>query len=381
MFKIICGITVALSCFISVSSAAAQELVQDELQTYKARVLEIVKTYERPIYEGRTMQAQTVRVEILDGKRAGETVTFDNDYIILKEGQRFYLNHFTDINDVETYMVFDIERKPQLLFLFLFFAACVIALGGLEGARSLLALGVSIAVIVTILIPALVAGYNPLIVSSIVGSLILAVAIYSTHGLNMHSTIALAGTVGAVIVTSILAFFASSGTALTGKADEVAAYLDLNAVQGQFNFFNLLIASMIIGALGVLDDIAITQVAVVSELHTTDRTLSRFELYRRALRVGRAHVGALVNTLVLAYVGVALPSIMLMFQNQTPLLSIINIEYFATEIVRALVGSIGLIFAVPLTTALAVYILHGRKNIPQFEAHDHAHGHGHHHHA
>jgi uncharacterized membrane protein len=197
----------------------------------------------------------------------------------------------------------------------------------------------------------------------------------------MHSTIALAGTVGAVIVTSILAFLASSGTSLTGKADEVAAYLDLNAVQGQFNFFNLLIASMIIGALGVLDDIAITQVAVVSELYTTDKTLSRFELYRRALRVGRAHVGALVNTLVLAYVGVALPSVMLMFQNKTPLLSIINIEYFATEIVRALVGSIGLIFAVPLTTALAVYILYGRKNIPQFEAHDHPHGHAHHHHA
>lgn len=376
MFKII--IASVLSFGLLHSFATAQELIQDEMKTYKARVLEIEKTYERPIYEGRTMQAQTVRVEILDGERAGEIVTFDNDYIILKEGQRFFLNHFTDLNDVETYMVFDIERKPQLLFLFLFFAVCVIALGGLEGARSLLALGVSIAVIVTILIPALVAGYNPLIVSSIVGSLILAVAIYSTHGLNMHSTIALAGTVGAVIVTSILAFFASSGTALTGKADEVAAYLDLNAVQGQFNFFNLLIASMIIGALGVLDDIAITQVAVVSELHTTDRTLSRFELYRRALRVGRAHVGALVNTLVLAYVGVALPSIMLMFQNQTPLLSIINIEYFATEIVRALVGSIGLIFAVPLTTALAVYILHGRKNIPRFDGHEHPHGHHHH---
>ncbi len=375
MFKII--LTACIGLALSVSAVSAQELVQDEMKTYKARVLEIVKTYERPIYEGRTMEAQTVRVEILDGERKGETVMFDNDYILLKEGQRFYLNHFVDINDVETYMVFDVERKPQLLFLFLFFAACVIALGGLEGARSLVALGISITVIVVVLIPALVAGYNPLIVSSIVGSLILAVAIYSTHGLNMHSTIALAGTVGAVIVTSLLAFFASSGTALTGKADDISAYLDLNAVQGQLNFFNLLIASMIIGALGVLDDIAITQVAVVSELHTTDKNLSRFELYRRALRVGRAHVGALVNTLVLAYVGVALPSVMLMFQNQTPLLSIINIEYFATEIVRALVGSIGLIFAVPLTTALAVYVLHGRKNIPKFESHDHGHGHAH----
>ncbi len=379
MFKIIAGVFLGLSA--CATAASAQELVQDQVHTYKAKVVEITKTFERPIYEGRTMQGQTVRVEILDGDRKGETVMFDNDYIILKEGQRFYLNHFIDMNEVETYMVFDVERKPQLLFLFLFFAICVVALGGLEGARSLVALGISIAVIVTILIPALVAGYNPLIISSLVGSLILAVAIYSTHGLNMHSTIALAGTVGAVIVTSILAFLASSGTSLTGKADEVAAYLDLNAVQGQFNFFNLLIASMIIGALGVLDDIAITQVAVVSELYTTDKTLSRFELYRRALRVGRAHVGALVNTLVLAYVGVALPSVMLMFQNKTPLLSIINIEYFATEIVRALVGSIGLIFAVPLTTALAVYVLYGRKNIPQFEAHDHPHGHAHHHHA
>ncbi len=130
----------------------------------------------------------------------------------------------------------------------------------------------------------------------------------------------------------------------------------------------------------MLDDIAVTQVAVVSELHKADRLLSRFELYRRALRVGRAHVGALVNTLVLAYVGVALPSVMLMFQNSTPLLTIINMEYFATEIVCSLVGSIGLIFTVPLTTALAVYVLHGRKHIPEFDGHGHSHADGHHHH-
>lgn len=376
MFKII--IASVLSFGLLHSFATAQELIRDEMKTYKARVVEITKTYERPIYEGRTMEAQTVVAELLDGDRVGERVTFDNDYILLKDGQRFYLNHFTDFNDVETYMVFDVERKPQLLWLFLFFAVCVIALGGLEGARSLLALGVSIAVIVLVLIPSLVAGYNPLLISALVGSIILSVAIFSTHGFNIHSSIALAGTVCAVIVTAVLALIASSGTALTGKADDISAYLDLNAVQGQLNFFNLLIASMIIGALGVLDDIAVTQVAVVSELHATDSTLSRFELYRRALRVGRAHVGALVNTLVLAYVGVALPSVMLMFQNQTPLLSIINIEYFATEIVRSLVGSIGLIFAVPVTTALAVYILHGRKNIPRFEGHEHPHGHHHH---
>jgi uncharacterized membrane protein len=345
------------------------------MKTYRARVVEIKREYDRELYEGRTQKAQTVLAEIIEGERAGATVTFENDYILVREGQIFYLNHFTDMNGVETYMVFDIDRKMYLLGLFLFFALCVIALGGFEGLRSLGALALSITAIVTVLIPALVAGYNPLLVSAIVGSAILACAIFSTHGLNIHSYIAFAGTVCAVLITAFLAYIASHGASLTGKADDVTAYLDLNSAQGQLNFFNLLIASIIIGALGVLDDIAVTQVAVVGELHATDATLPRWTLYARALKVGRAHVGALVNTLVLAYVGVALPSIMLMFQNKTALLNLVNMEYFATEIVRSLVGSIGLICAVPITTALAVYFLYGRP--PLEHTHSHHHGHTH----
>jgi uncharacterized membrane protein len=374
MFKIAVGVYAFMMLSVA-SVCTAQELVKEEMKTYRARVVEIRKEYERESYEGRTQKVQTVVAEILEGDRKGDRVTFDNDYILVRDGQAFYLNHFTDFNGVQTYMVFDIDRKMYLLALFLFFAVCVIALGGFEGLRSLGALAVSICSIIIILIPALVAGYNPLLISAIVGSIILACAIFSTHGLNIHSYIALAGTVSAVIITALLAYGASHGASLTGKADDVTAYLDLNSAQGQLNFFNLLIASIIIGALGVLDDIAVTQVAVVSELHATDKTLPRWTLYARALKVGRAHVGALVNTLVLAYVGVALPSIMLMFQNETPLLKLINMEYFATEIVRSLVGSIGLICAVPITTALAVYFLYGRTSVTT--SHDHHHHHAH----
>jgi uncharacterized membrane protein len=146
---------------------------------------------------------------------------------------------------------------------------------------------------------------------------------------------------------------------------------------GVLDFTGLLLGAIIVGVLGVLDDIAVTQAAVVAELYSSNKSLSLREVYRRALRVGREHVGALVNTLVLAYAGASLPLLMYFYLAPVGFWSLINSELFATEIIRAVVGSIGLILTVPIVTGLAVWYL---KDYESKHSHGHSHGHGHSHH-
>jgi uncharacterized membrane protein len=194
----------------------------------------------------------------------------------------------------------------------------------------------------------------------VVAATILFLAIYFTHGFNGVSTVAFSGTVFAVVLTGFLAYIGVSLAHFTGFATEEAFYLNLNTI-GTLDFTGLLLGGIMIGVLGVLDDIAVTQAAVVRELYHSATYLSRKEVYKKALNVGKEHVGALVNTLALAYTGASLPLLLLFSSNDTSMSNVINQEIFATEIIRTVVGSIGLILTVPITTLLAVYLLKGYK--------------------
>jgi uncharacterized membrane protein len=228
-----------------------------------------------------------------------------------------------------------------------------------------------------VLLPGILAGYNPLLLASVVAGLVLFAAIFFTHGFNRESLVAYAGTMIAVGVTMLVALWAVALTSLSGFGADGSTTLNI-ATGGQIDFTLLLLAAIIVGVLGVLDDIAITQAAVVTELFTSNKVITRREVYGRALRVGREHVGALVNTLVLAYTGAALPLLLFYFHSASSLSLALNSELFATEIVRMIVGSIGLICTVPIVTVLAVYVL--KDYIPKHgsrHGHSHAHGGGH----
>jgi uncharacterized membrane protein len=179
----------------------------------------------------------------------------------------------------------------------------------------------------------------------------------------------------AVFITSVLAIVAVLQTSLTGFVSDESVFLNF-ATSGTLDFTGLLLGAIIIGVLGVLDDIAVTQAAVVTELYQSNKDLTARMVYQKAIRVGREHVGALVNTLVLAYVGASLPLLMYFHLSPLNFWSLVNSELFATEIIRAIVGSIGLILTVPIVTGLAVYFL--RDYVPK-HGHSHTHGHGHHH--
>jgi uncharacterized membrane protein len=358
---------------------SAQEIITDSGEMFRARVIEISEPQKVDV-PGTGVQSisQTVTAEITRGDRKGEQVTFENDYIALRENSRFFMYHYVDpVEETEWYSVRDIDRSFALLFCVVLFVATILIFSGKQGVRSILSLVGSFAVILFVLIPALLHGYPPMITSTAIAGVILFLAIYVTHGFNRESSVAFAGTILSVTITGLLASLSVKLAHLTGLASEEAFYLN-QSTQGTLDFNGLLLGGVMIGILGVLDDIAVTQAAVVSELYSSAPNLSRREVYMRALRVGREHSGALVNTLALAYTGASLPLLLMFSSTAISPIMIVNKEVFTTEIIRTTIGSIGLILTVPITTLIAVYTLKGYKGKGHHHGHSHAHGHHHH---
>lgn len=369
-YKFFLSVFVALTVFTP-TALPAQELYDDYKGTFRAKVIEVVDQERRMIPGTDTEHLfQTLRVEILDGEKKGEVVVIENDYLELEEGDKFYFNYLVDISGLEQYVITNIDRRDSLIWLGLAFVFAVLLFGGKQGFRSLLALLGSFLAIFYVLLPGLLNGWNPLVASSLVAAGILFVAIFFTHGFNRESLVAYSGTLIAVVLTGIFAILSVNGAGLSGFGSDESVYLNFNT-RGTLDFTALLLGAIIIGVLGVLDDIAVTQAAVVSELYDSNPNMSRKEVYSRAIRVGREHVSALVNTLVLAYTGASLPLLLYFYMAPSGLASVINMEMIATEIVRAIVGSVGLIMTVPIVTILAAFYLKGYK--PKHPRHVHTH--------
>jgi uncharacterized membrane protein len=338
---------------------SAQELVSDTVVTMKARVVDVQSQEVREV-PGTDITAlhQTVVAEILEEPERGKRVTIENDYLELEEGDRFFLNHTTSAYDgTDYYSVLERDRSPALFALLILFIAVVFAFGGKQGARGLLALVGSLVFIGLFLLPGIMHGYSPVLVSIGVAAIIVTLGSYVTHGFTRTTSAAVVGMVLTIGLTGLLAYLAIYFTHLEGWSGEEVTYLNLNA-RGAIDLAGLLLGGILIGLLGVLYDGAIGQAVAVEELGSAGKHLSRKEIYQRALRIGREHVGALVNTLAIAYVGAGLPLLLLFYQTGDLNLGLtINREMFATEIVRILVGSIGLVLAVPITTFVAVRML------------------------
>jgi uncharacterized membrane protein len=250
-----------------------------------------------------------------------------------------------------TYSLADFERRSPMLWLAIAFAALVIVFGRLRGALSLLGLAASLAVVVLFIVPAILDGTSPLAVA-VAGSLaVMLLTISLAHGLGPKSLAAMLGTTASLLLVAVLAFAFTELTNLTGFASAEPALLVLG--DADVSFKGLLLAGMVIAALGVLDDVTVSQASTVLALRRADPGLRFGELYRRAIDVGRDHVSATVNTLVLAYVGASLPILLIFGSGDIGFVDAVNVELVAQEIVATLVGSIGLIAAVPITTALA----------------------------
>ena len=264
----------------------AQEVQQEFQETVNAEVLEVLEEYERIIMgtEASTT-VQEMRVLLKSGEKAGEVVRLDNDLVVLSPGDRIFVDRFLAIDGTEYYLFKDVERRLPLAIIVGIFIVLVVWLSGFQGVRALLSLVLSIGSILFILIPALLAGYSPALTSLAIAGVILCVSLFLTHGFKPRVFITFLGTFGAVIVTCIIAGLWVSWMRFTGFGDDASVYLNF-ASGGKLDLPGLLLGGIIIGLLGVLDDVSITQASVVQELKAANPNFGFKELYLRALRVG-----------------------------------------------------------------------------------------------
>lgn len=251
------------------------------------------------------------------------------------------------------YQFSDFERTSVLIVAFVVFAAAVIALGRWRGLAALAGLGATLIIVVVWLLPAILDGRNPALVALVGAGAVAYVALYLSHGVSLMTTVALIGTLGALVLTTVLSALAVEAAAFTGFATEESTLLTL--FEG-IDVRGLVLAGMVLGAAGALDDVTVTQSSAVWQLRSVRPDAPVGDLWRAGLRIGQHHIGSTVNTLLLAYLGAALPLAVLFVIAEQSLGTVANSEVVAVEIIRTLVGSIGLVAAVPLTTWLAARV-------------------------
>ncbi|HEX2025114.1 MAG TPA: YibE/F family protein [Actinomycetota bacterium] len=269
----------------------------------------------------------------------------------LEEGDRVVLARTPGADPQFEYRFVDRDRGAVLVWLAVAFVVAVVLLGRLRGLAALAGLAVSLVVLLTFILPAVLDGRNPLAVAIVGSAAIAFLALYLAHGFTTMTTVALLGTLSSLALTAVLAHVFVGLARLSGFATEEAIVVQVGAAN--IDLAGIILGGMVIGALGAIDDMTVTQASAVWELRAADPRMSRASLIRSGLRVGRDHVASTVNTLALAYAGASMPVLLLLVLSRQSLATVANGEVIATEILRTLVGSIGLVAAVPVTTWLA----------------------------
>jgi uncharacterized membrane protein len=329
--------------------------------TVRAEVVQIIE--EGTIDLGGHQQPyQIARVNILEGKYAGIVMEVDygkrqvrSDDYRLDVGDRIMVSiSKTPDNMVNAYFL-DFVRTAPLLWLFAAFSISILVISRWKGLRSLLSMVFSLFVIISYIIPHILAGEDPLRVSIIGSVILLGVTLYLTYGWNLKSHAAVLGMIFVLLLTGALSALFMVAARINGSGDENTMFL-MQSLNAHINLRGLYLGGLIIGALGVLDDLVTTQASAVFELYHANPALGFRGIYNSAMRIGQDHVAATVNTLVLAYAGASLPMFLMFSLGRGDYGYLINFSFIAEEIVRTLVGSLGLIAAVPLTTAIAIWL-------------------------
>jgi uncharacterized membrane protein len=350
--------------------ALANETPQD--MTMEAEVVWMIEEREVELL-GKMQPYQKMRLLITSGNQMGEEIVYEHGLFPSASvqtygvGDRLVLGKSVADGEESVYYIIDLVRRPMLYVLFGIFVAVVILVARWRAIRSLLALAVSFGVIFVVVLPQLLAGGSPVFISMVAALIIIPVTFYLSHGFNAKTHAAIVGTVIALLVTALLAWFFVERSRLSGSASEEALFLQTE--RGSFNLQGLLLAGIIIGVLGILDDVTVSQAGIVRELLRVNPKLSWRAVYSKAMRVGTDHIASMINTLVLVYVGAAMPLLLLFLNSPRPTTEIINYEMVAEEIIRTLTGSIGLVLAVPLTTLVAVWWLRKANDFAEHDQH------------
>jgi len=362
LFTVLVGVAVMIGLvMLWQQNEGSDNVVGYSSTTVKAEIVSILE--EGTVDMGDTTQNyQVLSVKLLDGEHIGQTYEMEygkyqllSDNYKLKVGDKVLVN-LESMGD-GSYGIYFIDhvRTNVLLILLLIFIITGIAMSGWKGVNSMISMALSILVILMYIIPKIIAGKDPIVVSLIGAFIFLAISQYLVFGWTLKTHIALAGITFAVVITGLLSVLFINWARLNGAGDESAMYL-IQLGDG-LDIKKLLIAGIFIGTLGVMDDLVIGQTSAVIELYRSNPDMNFSRRFKSAMEIGQDHVGATVNTLILAYLGATLSMIVLYTMSSVDLGVLVNINYIAEEIVRSLVGTIGLFLAVPFTTLVACWVV------------------------
>jgi len=330
--------------------------------TVYARVEEIIEEGQITLGEV-TQPYQILSIQVLEGPHAGESFQIDfgtrqvrSEDIRIKVGDKILVTVSETPTTGETSAYFtDFERRSSLIWLFLIFCLASVLISGWKGLRSLISILISLFVIIFIILPGIRDGKDPLMITIMGTFLFVILSMYVTYGWTVKTHAAVLGSLLALSITAVLALIFVNSTRMTGFGDENVFYI-AQLTGNQLDVRSLLLAGILIGTLGVLDDLVIAQSAAIFELYRNKPELKLMPLFRSAMNIGKDHIAATVNTLFLAYAGASLPMLLLFSFHNINYGLVINIEFIAEEFVRTLVGSLGLFASVPITTFLAALI-------------------------
>lgn len=352
--------------------AADQTLENTNFQTeqskpiqisFRAEVIEVIdeRTQNNNFFQDLRLKGKTGQYKNKEILYEGIEKNISSKFLY-KKGDIVFLTA-TKVQEREDFLITDKSRLPAIYLILAIFVLIVFFVGRSHGLRALVSLVITFFVIVGFIVPRILAGAEP-VSTVVISSLVIVIAsMLIVYGWNKKSKIAISGMLIGVLLTAILSYIFSAYASLTGSSVEEVMFLK-DFLGNKVDFRGLLLASFILGSLGVLDDIAVTQVSTTQEICEANKNLTQKELYKRVMRVGVDHISSMINTLFLAYAGASFILLLLFGLNQAPFETfndVINNEVVATEIIRTLVGSIGLILTVPITTLIASYIYSKEK--------------------
>jgi uncharacterized membrane protein len=342
------------------SDGEGANLAPGESEILRGRVVEVLE--EGTVAQGGFSQPyQRLRLRITEGVLDGHVVEVEqgllgltNQSRLFHTGDKVLVERTRAVDGQDLFLITDYVRAGPLLWLLVLFVVGTLFLGGWQGVRSLAGMAISLAVIVGFIVPQILAGREPVSIAILGSVVMMGISLYLVYGWKAKTHVAVAGLFVSLVLTGLLAILFVSWTRLSGFGAEEAGFLQVAGIQ--LNTRGLLLAGIIVGTLGALDDIAVGQSSTIFELSRANANLGWQALLRHGMTVGRDHIAAMVNTLLLAYVGAALPLVLLLSVYTESLGITLNREIIAEEIVRTLVGSLGLLAGVPLTSLIAALV-------------------------
>ena len=372
----IAAVSLAIAIFALLAAIAggrspeseSTDLAPGESEILRGRVVEVLE--EGMVDQGGFSQPyQRLSLRITEGALDGQLVEVEqgllgltNQSRLFQVGDRVLVEYTRGVDGQDLFLITEYVRTGPLLWLLFLFVVATLLVSGWQGLRSLAGMAISLVVIIGFIVPQILAGREPVTIAILGSVVMMGISLYLVYGWKAKTHVAVAGLFVSLILTGLLAILFVSWTRLSGFGAEEAGFLQVAGVQ--LNTRGLLLAGIIVGTLGALDDVAVGQSSTIFELSRANPSLSWQSLLWHGMTVGRDHIAAMVNTLLLAYVGAALPLVLLLSVYSESLGITLNREIIAEEIVRTLVGSLGLLAGVPLTSLIAALVAQRKARNP-----------------